>query len=309
AYFKQHILEAGTANLLSNNAFKNYFRGLYFKVAAPASGPASLAMLDFKKGEVEIKYNSNVTTTNPITNLPVVTNAERTIILTMTGNTVSLLELENPVSFYTDAISQAPTAEGHSRIYLKGGEGSVATINLFEDVDVDNNNKPDQLDEIISKGWLINEASITFYVDQTKMVAPLEEPQRLYLYNIKNKQPILDYIFDNTTNADPKLNKGIFGGIAEVNASNRVVKYKIRVTNYLRSIMKDSTYTPLGLSVTEDISNVTMAKLRTPNARLNNYIPTAAVLSPLGTVLYGSNPESGNYDKRMRLEIYYTKPN
>jgi hypothetical protein len=33
-----------------------------------------------------------------------------------------------------------------------------------------------------------------------------------------------------------------------------------------------------------------------------------SVMSPLGTILYGSSPSVPD-DKRLKLEIYYTKPN
>jgi hypothetical protein len=41
------------------------------------------------------------------------------------------------------------------------------------------------------------------------------------------------------------------------------------------------------------------------------FLPSMSVASPLGTVLWGSNipVTSPNYDKRLRLEIFYTKPN
>ncbi|WP_411377097.1 DUF4270 family protein [Flavobacterium psychrophilum] len=40
--------------------------------------------------------------------------------------------------------------------------------------------------------------------------------------------------------------------------------------------------------------------------------PVSSTISPLGTVLYGSNylPTDGaDYEKRIKFEIYYTKPN
>ena len=41
---------------------------------------------------------------------------------------------------------------------------------------------------------------------------------------------------------------------------------------------------------------------------LNN---SSSLLNPLGTILYGTNiaPGSSGYEKRLKLEIYYTKPN
>ena len=39
------------------------------------------------------------------------------------------------------------------------------------------------------------------------------------------------------------------------------------------------------------------------------YIPISTVINPLGTILYGPNPEPINYDKRFRLELFYTEIN
>ena len=40
-------------------------------------------------------------------------------------------------------------------------------------------------------------------------------------------------------------------------------------------------------------------------------LPIASFMSPVGTILYGSNIPSGdiNEDKKLKLEIYFTKPN
>jgi hypothetical protein len=51
-------------------------------------------------------------------------------------------------------------------------------------------------------------------------------------------------------------------------------------------------------------------KLKTANA-FTSQAPKASVMNPLGTILFGTNIPIGsaNYDKRLKLEIYYTKPN
>jgi hypothetical protein len=37
------------------------------------------------------------------------------------------------------------------------------------------------------------------------------------------------------------------------------------------------------------------------------FFPESSVMNPLGTILHGSN--STDEDKKLKLEIYYTKPN
>ena len=78
-------------------------------------------------------------------------------------------------------------------------------------------------------------------------------------------------------------------------------------------IKNDSTNVRLGLSVTENINSIGFSKLRTPNANTDS-APSMSVLNQLGTILYGTNipysndPNSDYQKKRLKLEIYYTKP-
>jgi hypothetical protein len=98
-----------------------------------------------------------------------------------------------------------------------------------------------------------------------------------------------------------------FGGIlTKDNAGNET--YKLRITNQIRVLIqnKDSTIR-LGVVVTEDINTTASNKLRTSSAAISQ-APRASVMNPLGTIIYGGTstvPE----DKRLKLEIYYTKPN
>jgi hypothetical protein len=63
----------------------------------------------------------------------------------------------------------------------------------------------------------------------------------------------------------------------------------------------------LGLVVTEDINLVTSSYLKTPNS-FTSQVPKASVMNPLGTILYGGK-STVPVDKRLKLEIFYTKPN
>jgi hypothetical protein len=125
------------------------------------------------------------------------------------------------------------------------------------------------------------------------------------LYDFQNNRPIFDYVTDASSNS--KNGKTSFGGIlTKDNAGNET--YKLRITNQIRVLIqnKDSTNIRLGVVVTEDI-NTASNKLRTSSAAISQ-APRASVMNPLGTVIYGGTstvPE----DKRLKLEIYYTKPN
>jgi hypothetical protein len=302
AYFKSKIIDASASGkLASNDVFKEYFRGLYFKVEKSGSSPSNMAMLDFKKGKVTIKYKEDTSDTDA-------TRIEKSIVLNMTGNTVSLLEQSNTNASYANATSTANinTAQGDETLYLKGGEGSLSVVELFGP-DADNNGVADELETIRNNGWLINEANLVFYVDTVAM-SKAHKPSRIYLYDFNNNRPIFDYVTDGTSGSNPKNGKTTYGGILTKDAGGNSI-YKLRITNQIRVLIqnKDSTNIKMGVVVTEDINKAISYKLRTATSTLSQ-APKESVMSPLGTILYGgksSVPEG----KRLKLEIYYTKPN
>ena len=143
----------------------------------------------------------------------------------------------------------------------------------------------------------------------------VKEPKRVYLYDLTNNVPILDYTSDGSSSitTDSRMSKVVYGGIINVDATTkRGTSYKIRLTNHIRNLIKTTTATnvKLGLVVMDDISLVTSNKLKLKNDVISE-VPRASVVNPSGTILFGNNIPAGdsNYDKRLRLEVYYTKPN
>jgi len=321
AFFDSKIIHAPSGKLSTNDVFKEYFRGLYFKVEQSGADAGSLAMINFAKGTITIKYKEDLAST---TAGGTPTRVEKSIVLNLSGNTVSLLEKSNPNSVYENAINSPDRVLGDDKLYLKGGEGSLAVIKLFgPDLFGENgttgspNGVADELDIIRKSGWLINEANLVFNVDATTMLngdnADSYEPERIYLYDFTNSRPIIDYYLDGSTAVKPKMSKLIFNGNINRDAtSKRGLTYKFRITNHIRNLVKyaDSTNIKLGVVVTEDIAIPDSYKLRTPNAFISQ-APKASIMNPLGTILYGGKSTSTNplEDKRLKLEIYYTKPN
>ena len=329
SFFQDKIFNGATAGkLINNNVFKEYFRGLYFKVDSNVDSPnqGSMSLLNFKQGKITINYNVSVTATDGT-----ITTEEKTIILNLAGNTVNVLENEFTNNYVSNVTSGINTTQGDSKLYLKGGAGSMAVISLFGETDLKGwdktleafvtggNGVSDELEDMRhpadGQNLLINEANLTFSIDSSS-ISGAYEPNRIYLYDLNNKRPILDYYTDVSLSANPKLNKSIHGGIIEkaTTGNKRGYQYKIRLTNHLRNLInKDSTNIRLGLVVTEAIATVTSAKIKTPiiSGIPIDRTPLSSVINPLGTVLFGNNIPVGdpNYAKRLKLEIYYTKPN
>lgn len=314
--------EIASGKLATNDVFKNHFRGLYFKAEKISGTDGQMAMLNFAAGKITIKYKTDIPL-DPDTP-SVLTRTEKSIVINITGSSVNLLNDTNSAP-YDAAISGANTTTGDEKLYLKGGQGSLAVIELFRKTDVrgfDANGNPtigsngvsDELDDLRypadGKKLLINEANLVFHIDAATMGDPAKEPNRVYLYDLTNNQSLLDYKVDPSSGTKPQNGKFVFSGLIKKEAvtNGRGQTYKIRLTNQIRNLIKyaDSSNVKLGLVVTGDINNSSSAKLKSPTALLSK-APKATVMTPLGTVLYGNN--TADETKKLKLEIYYTKSN
>ncbi|SHG59942.1 DUF4270 domain-containing protein [Flavobacterium defluvii] len=314
AFFQDKILKAPKEKLSAADVFQDYFKGLYFKVERSEASPLSnMALMDFSKGKITINYKAK---TDITTDEPTVTE-DRSIVINLTGSNVNLLQDVKDAD-YQNAVASHNVTNGDRNLYLKGGQGSLAIIELKDFAS--------KLEEIRTNKWLVNEANLVFHIDAVKMAKKTgdeqaQEPKRVYLYDFTNSTVLLDYSADASSSitSDRRMSKVIFGGIINVDATTkRGTTYKIRITNHIRNLIKTATATnvKLGLVVTDDISIITSNKLknRIQMANPNEYFseaPRASVMNPLGTILFGNNIPAGDsdYDKRLRLEVYYTKPN
>lgn len=320
SFFQQKILDAAASgNLFNNNIFKNYFRGLLFEVEEISPDQGALAILDFSRAEFKIIYKSSVepTAENPS---PIRQRKEFSLRMgynastNLRNNSINLLEYDNSAE-YVSGLGGADEVVGSERLYIKGGNGSVAFLELFTDEELQT-----LRNNIATEKWLINDAKLTFYIDKSKMLNEAHEPQRIYIYDATNNMVIADYTFDSSTSFKPKNNKSVFGGIIEKEAGEqgKGIKYTVRLTEHVKRILKADSNgeyqdnVKIGVSVTESINLVSSAKLKAPisaNGLQVGDIPLASILNPLGTVLYGNNVAPDDEAKKLKLSIYFTKPN
>lgn len=351
-YWKDNLFNLEGSSELSNaNNFTNYFRGIYFKTES-IGGKGSMTLLNLREAAANITvyyknaFDEDDTDNDGIPNYAdvdadgdgvddngtdsdgdginntydidstdgydnnddgiddSVTPSTGTFQMNFAGNIINLVENNNFT--VTDGDSQ----NGDEYLYLKGGLGSMAVVNLFNG---DENGDSDELEDFRSKNWLINEANIIFYVDQSLMLE--DEPDRVFLYDLENKIPLRDYFLDQTI--DPTSGKAVVNHLGPLErvgdeSTGQGIQYKIRITEHLNNIYaNDSTNVKLGLFVTSGVSDTQNLKLKdfdetNPNFQIENII-SSAVLTPKGTVLHGSN--SPDPTKRVKLQIYYTEPN
>lgn len=292
-------------NFETQEAFKNYYKGLYFKTTQ-IGGEGTSMLLDFSAGNVTIYYKEDGTTAG--------VREMKSIVMNMTGNTVNLFNnVDNPV-YSTDVLNPNTNvfSKGNKKLYLKGGEGSMSYVELFNQVELDN---------LRSQQLLINEASLTFTVDNTAITSDYNKAKRIYIFNADDNTPLFDYFFDSTTNsADLTLSKSTHDGILQTVAGGKD-KYRIRITEHINNIIKKGAKNVrLGVVVTDNIAQtLTRSVITETNApsigdatKKLLRVPTATILSRSGTVLYGTGykPNDGDdYNHRLKFEIYYTKPN
>ena len=304
-YMQSKIIDMeGNIDLSNQDNFNLYFKGLFLS-AYDFSDPL-LLILNYADASINIvyeydRYNRNDTTDD--TSDDTIDREEKTFKLNLTGNQINILK-QDPLS---PEISKAlnSNSEDLKRVYLRGGEGIMMEIDLFDD-----GTGNDILGEIKSNGWLINEANLTMYIDKEAidMSGGIIEPSRLFLYDIESKAPVVDYFIDQSQGQKPKDQKAVHSGLIEIDEDKKGIKYKIRISEHVKNIIRnDSLNKKLALVVTSDITNAVNTELKN-NDELE-YIPISSVINPLGTILYGPNPESINHDKRFRLELFYTEIN
>lgn len=305
SFFQTKIVDIEGSDQISNfDNFKRYFKGLAFN-AYDFSEPL-LMFLNFNEAEIRIVYDYqkiNDNGTPDDTTDDSIDTEESEFKLNFNATKFNSFK-NDPYPGYVYS-SILDTIENPERVYLKGGEGIMAEIELFKD-----DNGVDLLDEIKSKDWLLNEANLTMYIDQEMLNSSgnIIEPSRLYLYDLVNQVPLVDYFVDNSQGTRPFLNKTTHGGLIELDDDKNGLLYKIRLTEHIKNIVRnDSTNVKLGLVVSSDINNSINIEVQENN--LVDFTPFASSINPLGTVLIGPNPSNDKMDKKMKLNLFYTEIN
>ncbi|RCL70489.1 MAG: DUF4270 domain-containing protein [Cryomorphaceae bacterium] len=301
-FFQSKIIEKeGSIDLANLDNFNLYFKGIYVN-AYDFSDPL-LMILDFDSSEIVInyeydKYNKN-NTDEDLTD-DTIDRESKDYKITLFGNKINLIKKD---LFSSEIITNINSSNNLSKIYLKGGEGLMAEIDLFKD-----SQGNDLLEDIKSRPWLINEANLTFYVDRetVDLNGGLIEPFRIYLYDLDSNLPLVDYYIDDTQGPRSSERKTNHGGILEVDSDQLGIKYKIRISEHVKNIVrKDSTNKKLGLVLSSNITNIFSTELKGGSGLES--VPQSSVVNPLGTVLHGPEPDQSNYDKRLKLELFYSE--
>ncbi|WP_339916040.1 DUF4270 domain-containing protein [Yeosuana marina] len=319
-FWKTAIIDKeGSTELSNGNSFKNYFRGLYFKAEA-IGNDGNMVMLNLRSSASKItiyySYDSTITTGERL---------QSTYTLNFTGNILNTF-----INDYSSVpLANGDKTNGDEKLYLKGAEGSMAEVDLFTGAVDYNGEQISALDAfkktyravdangnyIVKNGKfelkkLINEAQLVVYEDEN-MTAPVDyhKYDRLYAYDIKNNIPLIDYnnFYDPTGNStDPLNSKYVHLGQRQTD-DNGISKYKIRLTEHLNNILlRDSTNTKIGLVLSTNVNETSSSDILNSHDAVTG-VPSASIINPRGTVLYGSNQNVPD-NRRMELEVFFTDP-
>ncbi len=220
-----------------------------------------------------------------------------TYVLSFSGQRVNFFE-NNLIS-----IPEGDDVNGDEKLFLKGGPGNMAIINLFSG-DEDGNSM--ELDEFKSQNWLINEARLVFYVDQTAMLD--EEPDRIFIYDVENNNVLIDYTLDQSVGDNFSQKVDHLHPLERVDddPDGQGIRYKIEITEHINNIfLRDSVNRKLGLLVTSDVQSIERLQIQNEDDLLDA-ITSGAGLTPRSTVLIGNN--TADVEKKVELEIYYSEP-
>jgi Domain of unknown function (DUF4270) len=304
------IKNASTTNLATNEAFKQYFGNLLFKVEQSGLNPGSMAQLNFKLGTITVYYQDKTS----LTNADVV---PRKIVLNLNGNAVALHDnLVTPSTYGgLQTLGNPATGPADQSMILKGGEGAMGVLNLFSGT---------ELAQLRNPKVVINDATLVFKVKNSGA----DNPERIYLYDMDNQFPVYDYILDQSTSSTYNQGKVVLGGFLETDAITGEKFYKVRITNYIRNLVNDPTLINVKIGVTVcknivntrfgrissilpfDVTNWNNASIIDNVAKNKYYYPETAVINPFGVVLHGTYPVGDpNYNNRVKLVIKYSKPN
>lgn len=201
-----------SSEFASQQAFNDYLRGLILEATG---NEGSLVSFNFDntntvlRPSLEIYYSNSVIETS--------TNVVDTVIhknhsFPLTGFRVNTYKMDNrnyPVN---------------NEVKVQGAAGSEGKVKLLSQNDINN---------LKSKNWLINDASITFYINQSADTSNV--PSRLYLYKYFDlgSSIVTSQIKDALTEAS----LGGISGFLQRDASGKKESYTFNITDYISDIV------------------------------------------------------------------------
>lgn len=303
-FFQSKILDAQNSNVLvSQNSFKNYFRGLFMRIAEPQDGGAMVNLnLNSQDANIRLYYRS----LRPPPSLELDEEPE----LEITYNTFDLRFAGNTINFYDNTsnldLTNQDFLNGEENLYIKGGEGIVTIVDPFNGPDDNGNGIPDEIEMLRDNDWLVNEANLILYINDELSDQIDFKPLRVFVFDLDRKSVLIDYVLDPFTTNNPATSR--INHLGPLEDDDGVSFYKIRLTSHINNIINnDSANTRLGVVATQNVNEARILDVRESEQGQADVFIESSISTPRGTVFYGN--ASDNEELRLKLQIFYTEPN
>lgn len=268
----------GDAVYNSLDAFNHYFRGLYFEASQINNENSHLISTSMIGAKMSVYYsNDENEEDDQDLNSNGTTGEQGVRIAHVHIFSFGNLKANTIKRDYSNAMNS-----GANRLYVQGAGGSIGLLDLFENEAA--------LAELKDNNWLINDAKLIFYVDQSADSDII--PEQLFLYNYTENSQIRDMLTEGIASV---------GGLLERDDAGIPYRYVFNITDFISEILKEDEpleLVQLGLKV----YNPTDAPTSFEDTQIKSLSWT-----PKGVVLYDHSTASG--DKRVKLEISYTELN
>ncbi len=309
--FKTLFLDKeGGAEFVNSNNFRNYFRGIYLKAEA-VNGVGSLINFDMSDASITLHWSYEGTDTSDIDeddDTDEILTQQDNLTLSFSGTVVNSIttDLDAEIAEELEEENQ-DTVNGEENLYLKGGDGSYAVLDILNNTIINENGEEEnELDYVRRQNWLVNDARLTFYIDKDKVTGGDSEPERIYIFNSETGSIMLDYSLDAQDSTDPIESITDHLGRISRDSDENGESYTIKITQYIINLLddEDQENVKLGLVVSQNV-NITATTVGDTPSNTDEIIPSASIISHEGTILYG-NTEDVPESKRLTLDIFYT---
>ncbi|GGG92714.1 hypothetical protein GCM10011416_07100 [Polaribacter pacificus] len=263
----------------SQDAFNNYFKGVYLEATGNEGTMLSLGFINSDQTlvpSIELYYTNTVIKGGT----QVVDTIERNRSFPLAGFTNSAYKMEQKVY------------PADKNIIIQGTAGNMAELKLFGD-DNNNNGVSDQIEDMRAKNYLVNDATLTLYVNQDIVQHDtITTPFSMFLYKengAKSPSQIKDVYSEGLF---------VFGGNLELADDKRPDKYVFKITDYV-----------------SDLLNGTINYNPTLNLKVSNPTDFPETITDTIVKVYSWNPKAitllnhdknANGDRRAQLKISYS---
>ena len=201
----------------TQSAFNNYFRGVILEATGNEGSLVSINFSVAAKPSIEVYYTNTVVAGGVI-----IDTIQKNDSFLLSGIRASTYKMEDKVY---------PVNE---EVILQGAAGSEATINIFG-ADTDGNGLADKIEELRERNLLINDASLTVYINQSADTTAT--PYQLFLYKSDQAvNPTYSHVKDVYTEGNRA-----FGGLLERDSNGKQEKYTFKITDYISDILSGET--------------------------------------------------------------------